>query len=175
MWEIVSAVATAFTAIVIFVTVVLGSRQLRITNQQLQQLQRATQLEGTMTIFEMLRGPQFQEVWRFVASDLEERLKDEQFRHEAERVSGVDVSVHKERFLMRTYEEIGTYVRHGLVSGEPFFEYGGAVIVEAWDRLRVLVAIIRKYGDKRLWVNFEYLHTQAKRYDEATTRDRASP
>jgi hypothetical protein len=174
MWEIVSAVATAFTGVVIFVTVVLGSRQLRITNQQLQQLQRATQLEGTMTIFEMLRGPQFQEAWRFVVSDLDERMKDEKFKDEAERVSGVDVSVHKERFLMRTYEEIGTYVRHGLVSGEPFFEYGGAVIVEAWERLSGLVTAIRKYGNKKLWVNFEYLYTQAKRYDEATARDKTS-
>jgi hypothetical protein len=52
MWEIVSAVATALTGIIILVTVVLGSHQLRVTNRQLEQLQRATQLEGTMKIFE---------------------------------------------------------------------------------------------------------------------------
>ncbi len=163
MWEIVSAVATAFTGIIILVTVVLGSRQLRVTNRQLEQLQRSTQLEGTMKIFEVLRGAQFQEAWRFLSTDFERRMKDEDFRSDAERISGVDVTLHKERFVMRTYEEIGTYVRHGLLSGEPFFDYGGAVLVDAWERLSDVVAVHRSRGGENYWMNFEYLYAQAKR------------
>jgi hypothetical protein len=163
MWEIVSAVATALTGIIILVTVVLGSHQLRVTNRQLEQLQRATQLEGTMKIFEVLRGPQFQEAWRFLSTDFERRMKDEEFRSEAERISGVDVTLHKERFVMRTYEEIGTYVRHGLLSGKPFFDYGGAVLVDAWERLSDVVAAHRRRGGENYWMNFEYLYIQAKK------------
>ncbi len=163
MWEAVSAVATALTAVVILVTVVLGSHQLRITNEQLKQLKRATQLEGTMRIFEVLRGPQFAEALHFVSTEFAERMKDERFRDEAER-AGVDVSVHKERFVMRTYEEIGTYVRYGLLSGEPFFEYGGGVVIDAWDRLSDVVAASRSHGNAQLWVNFEYLSDHARTY-----------
>src|ERR1700722_5397195 len=142
MWEIVSAVATALTGVIILVTVILGSRQLRLTNEQLKQLRRATQLEGTMRIFEVLRGPQFAEALHFLAREFAERMKDEDFRREA-LASGVDVSVHKERFVLRTYEEIGTYVRHGLLSGGPFLDYGGGVVLDAWDRLSDLVVASR--------------------------------
>jgi hypothetical protein len=162
MWEVVSAVATALTAVIILVTVILGSRQLRLTNEQLKQLRRATQLEGTMRIFEVLRGAQFAEALHFVSTEFAQRMKDERFRREA-LASGADVSVHKERFVLRTYEEIGTYVRHGLLSGEPFLDYGGGVVVDAWERLSDLVAASRRHGNAQLWTNFEYLHDQAAR------------
>ena len=77
MWEVVSAVATALTGIIILVTVILGSHQLRLTNEQLKQLRRATQLEGTMRIFEVLRGPQFADALHFVSTEFVERMKDD--------------------------------------------------------------------------------------------------
>jgi hypothetical protein len=163
MWEVVSAVATALTGIIILVTVILGSHQLRLTNEQLKQLRRATQLEGTMRIFEVLRGPQFADALHFVSTEFVERMKDERFRSEA-LASGVDVSVHKERFVLRTYEEIGTYVRHGLLSAEPFLDYGGGVVLDTWNRLSGLVAASRSHSNVQLWANYEYLHDLAERH-----------
>jgi hypothetical protein len=168
MWEALTAIGTIFTGLVILVTVVLGSRQLRATNQQLQQLQQATQLEGTMRIFDVLRGQHFREAHRFVYGELTERMKDERFRAEVERISGVDPDMHKERTMMTTYEEIGTYVRHMQLDGDPIYDFHGPVIIGAWNRLREVIDIQRRaYGDTSLWENFEYLYTQAKRYDDA--------
>lgn len=167
VWEALTAVGTVFTGLVILVTVLLGARQLRATTRQLEQLQRATQLDGTMRIFEVIRDPRFREAQRFVFADLAERLQDEQFRRDAERVGGVSVEIHKERLLLETFEEVGTYVKHGLLSGDAIYDLIGPVIIGSWKRLRDLIAAQRRvYGGNELWENYEFLYDQAKRYDE---------
>lgn len=167
MWEALTAIGTMFTGAVIFVTVLVGARQLRVMNQQLQQLQQSTQLEGTMKVFEIFRSQKFREATHFVFAEFAQRMQDEKFRADAGRLRGVDENVHKERDVMRTYEEIGTYIRHVQLNGDPIYDLHGPLIIGAWTRLLEVVKRQREaYGGTELWENFEYLYTQAQKYHD---------
>lgn len=166
-WEALTALGTIFTGLVILVTVVLGARQLRAATDQLEQLQRSTQLDGTMRIFDVLRDPTFVQAQRFVFADLEQRLRDEGFRREAEQPAGVDDAAHPERIILKTFEEIGTYVKHSLLSGSAIYDFTGPVIIGAWKRLSGVVdAQRRNYGGNELWENFEFLYRESLQYDQ---------
>lgn len=172
-WEALTALGTVFTGLVILVTVLIGARQLRAATQQLEQLQRSTQLDGTMRIFDVLRSSAFVEAQRFVFADLEQRLKDDAFRREAEQLGSIDHATHPERILLNTFEEIGTYVKHALLDGNAVYDYTGPVIIGGWKRLRGVVDAQRKiYGGNELWENFEFLYNEAVRYDQTHNPDR---
>jgi hypothetical protein len=162
MWEAISAVATVFTGIVIAVTVLVGSRQLRAMNRQLEHFQSATQLDGTLKVYEILIGRQFQEAQHFVFNELSDRLRDERYRSDAENVSNLDLSLHKERFLLHVFEEIGALVRHKLLNSDVIYDVFSSLIIGAWNRMSQLIAVQRQnYGGDELWENFEYLYRGA--------------
>src|SRR5690348_9536417 len=69
-WEAVSALAAVFTGLIIAATVIVGVRQLRLTQETLEHLRRATQLEGAMKIYADLNSPEFRESQLFVLNDL---------------------------------------------------------------------------------------------------------
>lgn len=167
-WEALSAIGTALTALIILATVMLGARQLRATNDQLEQLRHATQLDGTMRIFDTLRSENVSQALRFVMAELEDRLKDETYRQEAEKPGGVDSVTHKERIIFTVFEEVGTYVRHGLVNGDVIYDLYSSVIIGCWRRLSPLVGVQRvAFGDDQLWANFEFLCEGAKVWEAA--------
>jgi hypothetical protein len=167
-WEALSAIGTAVTALIFLATVVLGARQLRATNDQLAHLRRATQLDGTMRIFEALRSERVSGAVQFVMAELEDRLKDDAYRREAEKPGGVDATTHKERIVFNAFEEVGTYVRHGLVNGSVIYDFYSSVIIGCWRRMAPLVEAQRAiYGDDQLWSNFEFLCQGSKAWEEA--------
>jgi hypothetical protein len=78
-WEALTAIATAFTGIVIAATVVVGARQLSLTRDTLDELRRATQLEGTMRVLDDLMGPEFRAAMLFVTNELPQKCKTNRF------------------------------------------------------------------------------------------------
>ena len=141
----------------------LGARQLRVTNEQLKQLRHATQLDGTMRTFDVLRSDKVREALRFVTAEFQERIRDDDYRREAEKPGGVDPATHKERTLMEVFEEIGTYVKHALLDGDVIYDVASPFILGSWDRLADIISVQRqKFGDESLWCNFEYLYHGAK-------------
>ena len=120
-WSAVSAVGTVLTGVVVAVTAVFGFRQLRLTRVQLEQLRRATQLDGAMKIFDDLHSPTYVEARHFVATELPKYLDDPIFRKEVELgmiwTENPD-TIHHEQIILRTFETVGSYVRRGLLDRE---------------------------------------------------------
>ena len=83
VWEAMTAVGTASTALIILVTVFVGARQLKIANAQLDHLRRTALLDATMTLFSRQRDPAYVAAEEFVYSAMPDRWKDEAFRKEA--------------------------------------------------------------------------------------------
>ncbi len=124
-------------------------------NRQLEHFQSATQLDGALKVYEIFRSRQFQEAQHFVFNELGDRLRDECYRCDAENVSNLDFSVHKERFLLHTYEEVGALVRHKLLNSDVIYDVFHSLIIGAWKRLNDLIAIQRQnYGGDELWENY---------------------
>lgn len=178
-WEAVTALSSAVTAVVILLTVVYAARQVGAMNEQsralgaqLEHLRRATQLDGTLAIFEELFSEDLMISYRFVMNEFEELMQDEDFHAEALR-QAPDPSTHKYLPIMRHMERIGTLIKNGLLDGDVLLDFADGFIVENWSRLRPFVLEERQvFGEDRLWENFEFIAGEAQRFQ---ARKRAAP
>jgi len=169
-WEAVSALAAVFTGLIIAATVIVGVRQLRLTQETLEHLRRATQLEGAMKIYADLNSPEFHESQLFVLNDLARCMEDPAFR-DAVRLAGMaDAQQHKELIVMRAYERVGVYVRYGLIDGAIIYDYSIPTIIGAWEELAEVVAIHREFLGPGLWENFQFLYDDGKAWQTRTNR-----
>jgi len=165
MWEALTAVGTIASAVVIAVTVVMASRQVRLTADQLEQLRRATQFQGAMAIFQEQTSPVFWGGIRFVMTELKERMTDEAFRNEVALVGMADDNIHKELIILRAFDNIGLYVKQRLIESEVI--YSSPVFVRAilgWEALQDVIAVHRKSLGPWMWGNYEYLYIEGKRW-----------
>lgn len=157
MWEALAAIGSIASAVVIALTVVLGTRQLV-------QLRRAHQFEATRTVLLELVEPAFIDAYRFVWLELTDKLADNAFRHELGRIGLVDEKVHKEIILLRAFERIGTYVRNGLVDGNVVYPLYAPRVVSSWELLAPIIAVYREVGGIPFFENFEYLYQDCRRW-----------
>jgi hypothetical protein len=164
-WEAVSAIGSLASVVVIAVTVVVGARQLRVTQRQLEQLRGATQLEGTLTIFADLTTPEFFAAARFTISRLAAKMRDDAFRREVAVIGLAEDGDHPELLVLRTFERVGTYVKHGLLDGAIVYDYAGPVIRETWSALVEVVEIHRRTGGTGTWENFQHLAERCAEHD----------
>ena len=160
-WEALTAIGTLLSAFVITATVIMAARQLRLTSSQLEHLRRSNELAGAIAIFEKLERPQFVDAYHYVLVELKDRLKDDHYRAELGDFRAND-AVHKELVVLRTMENIGGYIRYGLMDGRILFDCVYPEIVGCWEHLAEVVAAHRIAFGTGFWENYEYLYKQAK-------------
>jgi hypothetical protein len=167
-WEAVTAMASMLSSIAVLLAVVIAVRQVRVGAAQVDALRRATQLEGTMKIFEMLSAPEIGTGLRFIANELPQRFRDDPVYRE-ELLSLTRFREHAEAAPMRLMEVLGIYVKHGILDQDVLFEFWIPGITDAWDTLVSLgvVTAHRERVDRALWINFEHLVARYKAYDAA--------
>ena len=166
-WEAISALAALISAVVVVATVVVGTRQVRVAAQQVEHLRRATQLEGTMNVFDELSTTEYRSAIHFVLNDLAGRMRnDAAFRDGVTEVGLADARTHPELTVLRTYEKVGVYVKHGLLEGEVLVDFFGPLVIATWECLRDsgVVAVHRAARGKLLWENYEVLYGIARAY-----------
>jgi hypothetical protein len=171
-WEAVTAISTALTAVVIAATVIVGYRQLRLTGSQIEHLRRATQLEGTLKIFDELNSQDIRDSWRFVQNELPKRMRDPTFRAEVIGVGLADERDHQELHVLRAFEKIGTYIRHGLIDGDIVYDYFLPPIMISWEALNEagIIAMHREaMHEEKMWENYEYLYQMGRAWDARTS------
>jgi hypothetical protein len=160
-WEAITAVSTAVTALVIGATAVVGYRQLK-------HLRQATQLEGTLKIFDELNDEELRDARRFVLTDLHDKMQDPKFRAEIAAVGLTDEHVHRELQVLRAFEKVGTYVRYKFIDPEMICDYAGPWVRGTWEVLEDLSIIAehrRNFGGAALWENFERLYRAVCEFD----------
>ena len=166
-WTAITAVATAASALVIAITILVALRQLRLTGVQLDQLRRATQLEGSMKVFDDLHSPTYVKARRFVATDLHKKLLDPVFREEVALAliwTKNPDAIHEELFVLRTFETIGANVRHGLLDEDAILDGVALSVIVAWEHLRDVIELQRQSVHPRMWENFEHLRVLASQW-----------
>jgi hypothetical protein len=156
-WEALTAIGSAATAIIILITVIVGFRQL-------DELRRATQLEGAMGIFAELDSHEVDEARKFVTYELPKRLQDPQFCKEIELTVLCDPKVHKELVLLRFFDRVGTYVEEGLIEGDIINKAAYGRILTTWEMLQPVVEIHRRVVGEFLWKRFEMLKDGTTRW-----------
>jgi Domain of unknown function (DUF4760) len=162
-WEALSALASAISSIAVLAAVIVAARQVRVGTQQVEHLRKATQLEGTMKLFEMLASPEQHDARRFVSMALAAKLKDPVYRAELGLMT-MAPQPHPEMTVLRLMEMVGTYVKHGLLDEEIIYDYWIPAIVNTWEPLQRLGVIRahRESGGTKMWENFEALYERAQ-------------
>lgn len=168
-WEALTSVSTAFTGLIFLLTVIYAARQVRALNDQskalgaqLEHLRRATQLQGTLAVFDELFSPDLQHAYRFVMTEFQDRMQDATFRQEA-LARAPDMQAHQETYILRHMERIGTLVKNELLDADALLDFAGFFIIELWEKLGPLALEQRAlYGNDRLWENFQFIADQAR-------------
>lgn len=172
-WEAIAALSNGFTGLVILVTALIATREVRIagehsraTRDQLEHLRKATQFEGALAVFAELDTP-FQAAARhFVQFELADRMKDEQFRAQVSLIAGADELQHKELTVLRCFERIGTYVQKGWVDADAMYATAAGRVIVTWHALHDVVAIHRRVAGPAFWEQYERLYAECKNWQQ---------
>jgi hypothetical protein len=164
-WEAVTALASLLSSLAVLAAVIVAVRQVRVGAAQVEHLRKATQLDGTMKIFEKLGGPEQQHARHFIANELPALLEDPVRREAMKQVAYLPEKF-PEMLALRYFEMVGTYVKHGLLDEEIIFDYWYPAVIDTWERLEDLgvIAIHRAAAGPLMWENFEDLYRRARRW-----------
>jgi hypothetical protein len=151
-WEEISAVSTFATMLVIAASAIAALVQLR-------HLRKSNELSGLLSVLELFQDRHFHELIDFTRSVLPERLKDPAFRASLRDIP-VDRRVHPELHVAEMYEEIGSYVRSGLIDEDLFLQGHWYNVMLYWSILLPCVEIVRS-NRPNTFENFEFLTLRA--------------
>jgi hypothetical protein len=150
-WEAVAALGTLLSAIIIAVSATCALRQVN-------QLCRATQLDGTMRVFAEFTDPGLIAARNFVLSELNQRLKDPEFVQELKNYGKVDIAKHPEYRLLLFLQLVGSLVKNRLVDGPGIYEFAQYSIVRSWDYLEPVVRMQREAtNNPYMWGGVDFL------------------
>jgi hypothetical protein len=150
--ELLSAIASLLTLLVITAGSIAAFVQLR-------HLRRGNQLSGLLSVLELFQQTHFHELINFVRSELPQRLTEPAFRAGLEHLP-VDRREHPELHVADMYEEIGSYVRSGLIDEDLFLLGHWLNVLLYWSLLQPCMEIVRSHSPYT-FENFEFLAARA--------------
>jgi hypothetical protein len=152
--EWLSAIAESGTLIVILLSVVAALIQLR-------HIRAGNQLQALLSLEHDFRAPELQLALTYVQERLPQRLEDPVYRRELETIGFVDPAAHPEMIACNWLNEMGTLVKHGLVSEATFMDLFARLIVHTWRQVAPAIAIMRRKRGESQYHDFEYLAMRA--------------
>jgi hypothetical protein len=155
--ELINTYASLATLVVIAVTAVAAMIQLR-------HIRHSNQLESIIALRELRNSTSLDEAHMFVVNDLERAMQDPQFRADLEGARLQDRAVHKELLVCDYFEQIGGYIKLGLISADVFLEYGNPE--RYWNLCAPALELYRRNRGPSTYENFEYLTVLAQDWDE---------
>lgn len=156
VWSVIASVGTFVVISATAIAAVLQLRHMRAAN-------KIAQIQAFFTEYE---GPELRDAFRFVRSELAERLKEPAFREEL-RSSGVDRAAHPEISICNFFDQWGLYYRDGVIDRTSFMRVNAGVVAGFWKLLEPVIAITAAAdGGNTSFEQFEYLTVQARRWLE---------
>jgi hypothetical protein len=174
--ELVNAVASVFTAVVIGAATVAAIIQLR-------HLRMNNQITALLAVQAELDAAHFRDAETLVRKEFPEILEDEGFckyfiaiLKDQEPIENARYlgARHAARIVANTYENLGVLVKRGIVDASLLLDVYSYIVASSWDDLQGFVAMIRAViGQQTLYLNFEYLASIAR--DELASTDDTYP
>jgi hypothetical protein len=177
--EIVTAISSLVTALVIAATAVAAVIQLR-------HMRSGNLIEAILSFRSMLEDDEHRKANRLLrGGDLARELEDPQFRRFLYRISKkLPMDEVPQRYidlmeaavaLGNSFELIGGMVRNRVVAPDVFLANYWWVVTNTWGRMKEYIAMMRQYaGADSLFEDFEYLtvisHEWAKQHPDSYAR-----
>lgn len=155
--ETVSAWAALGTLLVIGASAIAALVQLR-------HMRAGNQLEALLSLERDFRNEEIQSALRYLQEGLPEHLEDPGYRAELASLGFVDAKTHPELTVCNWFNEIGTLVKHRLVSEDTFMDLFARLIVFCWRHAAPAVAIMRRSRGDFQYHDFEFLALRAERW-----------
>lgn len=138
---------------------------------QLRHLRTSNQLSGLMEIMNQWNQPAvleaFAEMQRISA-----KMNDPNYVKALSLPGSIDRAHYPEFLAMDYWEQIGTYVKRGIVDESALLDVTSAQIANAWRLCDPVIAIVRTKSGLSAFENFEYLAVRAtlwnRRYPNGT-------
>jgi hypothetical protein len=151
---LLGSLSEAATFVVILLSVVAALIQLR-------HIRAGNQLQALLSLEHDFRAPELQAALTYVQEHLPQRLEDPAYRRELQTIGFVDPAVHPEMIACNWLNEMGTLVKHSLVSEDTFMDLFGRLIVHCWRQVSPAIAIMRRTRGQAQYHDFEYLAMRA--------------
>jgi hypothetical protein len=165
-WGAIAAIGSLLSAVVIAISAIFALRQVN-------QLQRATQLDGTMRVFAEFSDPEFIAARNFVLHELPHKLKDPAFVAELKSYTQVSLAKHPEYRVLLFLQIVGSLVQNRLVSGPSVYQFAQYSIIKSWEILEPVVKIQRvATANPYMWGGADFLYESAKSWLERDARAR---
>ena len=162
--EIVNAVASVGTLLVIAATAVAALIQLRHTRG-------TNQIVALTECREVLESEAFTSACRFVQRELPELFADPEFRKRLD-IRPLEADLAQIGVVANFFETMGAFVKHGIIDVRVGCDLWRGVVVANWRAMTPVIARWRRTDGLALLENFEYLATLSedfvKQYPEGT-------
>jgi len=157
-WEEVAALSAFGTLIVIAASAVAAIIQIR-------HMRSSNQMTSSLGLVERWATPEYRELINYITSgELEERLKDPNYRKSLARVPG-DRLAHPEIVLLDFWEFFGSQVKLGSMSETSFMDVASSQCIIVWRKLTPVIAIIRRVRGPEVYDNFEYIASRSMMWE----------
>ncbi len=153
--ETIGAISSVATFLVIGITAIAALVQLR-------HIRSANQLTGLLHYIARWESDAVQSASGFVESQLKAKLHDPDYR-EGLWHHNPDRREHPELRVADWCEQMGSYIKYGMIAEQQYLDLGGWYIDSMWDQLQEVVAIRRAAsGQSAMYENFEFLAARSK-------------
>lgn len=156
--EALTAFASLGTLFVIGATAIFAAIQLR-------HARAGNQIAAVMNLAETQQSREFQNARRFLRDELPTKLQDRTFRRALNTVP-IGEGARPLLLVGNFYEEVGAFVKRGIVDADMACDLWSAQIVGDWDQMSPAIAIIRREQGPATFENFEYMVILGERWVE---------
>ena len=156
--ELIASLAAVGTFVVIAASAVAALIQLR-------HLRTSNQLNGLLTMMQMWETLHIQGHYRYVFKELPEKLKDPAFLTEA-KTAPLSRDDHPELLVADYWEQVGTYMKYGLIDERSWLDIAGSQARLAWNALEPVIIAARTRAGPAAFENFEYIAVRARLWEQ---------
>jgi hypothetical protein len=133
--------------------------------RQIRQLRAQTTLAGLLKVLDDWRDPEFQRILSYVRHELPQKAQDPAFLEDLDR--GLDQVKHPEIAVCAWYEQIGSYMKYGLLDERIMMDVASSSTNTMWQSLAPVVERMRRTRGDALWENFEYMAARGVLFQRA--------
>jgi hypothetical protein len=151
--ELLSTILSAATLVVIGATAIAALVQLR-------HLRASNQLHALLTLMKMWNDPELHQHISYIRGPFQERLKDPSFLAEFE-LGKTSRSDHPELLAADFWEQVGTFMKYGLMDEASWLDAASSQIINSWNGLEPAITAMRLRSGPSAYENFEYAAVRA--------------
>lgn len=154
--EVLSTGAAIGTFVVIAATAIAALVQLR-------HMRSSNQIAALTDVRETLESERFTQARRFISEQMPRLISTPAGRSQLAAPPPMPRELESIRMLANFFENLGAFVRHGIIDATLACELWNSVVLDTWEQLEPVV-VIRRHRNAGLWENFEYLAVLSDNY-----------